>query len=433
MRVLFVAYAEKTHFLGMVPTAWALRTAGHEVRVASQPALADAITGAGLTAVPVGTDHKMWKVADRFLKSRFAELNPEFAKAMRASTLPPFEVADTPTEELTWQGLKDGYDEVIKAYKMANETMIDELVEYARSWRPDLVIWEPMTFAAPIAAKAVGAAHGRLLWSLDAFGRMRRHFLRLNAERPVADRVDPLADWLSEEGVRFGVEFSEDLTCGQFTIDQYPDSVRMEADLHYVPVRYVPYNGPAVVPRWLWEPPERPRIALTLGVSATERFGGYAVGLQDILDSLADLDVEVVATVAEEGRQKLERIPENTRIVPFVPLHALVPTCSAVIHHAGFGTINTTSLHGIPQVTMPENDDAPLVASRIAERGAGLTMRMSEATGAKVAESVARLLAEPSFRAGAARLRDEFRALPSPRDAVPELEQLTHKYRRESA
>src|ERR1017187_1851466 len=38
----------------MVPVAWALRAAGHEVRVASQPDLTEVITGAGRPGVPVG-------------------------------------------------------------------------------------------------------------------------------------------------------------------------------------------------------------------------------------------------------------------------------------------------------------------------------------------------------------------------------------------
>jgi UDP:flavonoid glycosyltransferase YjiC (YdhE family) len=38
----------------VVAVAWALRAAGHDVRVAAQPDLADAIVQAGLTAVPVG-------------------------------------------------------------------------------------------------------------------------------------------------------------------------------------------------------------------------------------------------------------------------------------------------------------------------------------------------------------------------------------------
>ncbi|MGW1290379.1 activator-dependent family glycosyltransferase, partial [Streptomyces sp. NPDC002586] len=54
MRILFATFAVKTHLHPQIPIAWALRAAGHDVRVASQPDLAPDITGAGLTAVPVG-------------------------------------------------------------------------------------------------------------------------------------------------------------------------------------------------------------------------------------------------------------------------------------------------------------------------------------------------------------------------------------------
>ncbi|MFE7135993.1 activator-dependent family glycosyltransferase, partial [Streptomyces sp. NPDC057638] len=69
MRVLFTAYAVRTHFFSMVPLAWAMSAAGHEVRVASQPGLVPDITGAGLTAVPLGRDHQMWRV----LKARHGD------------------------------------------------------------------------------------------------------------------------------------------------------------------------------------------------------------------------------------------------------------------------------------------------------------------------------------------------------------------------
>ncbi len=54
MRVLFVTLAASPHFFVQAPLAWALRAAGHEVRVASQPDLMDTITAAGLPATPVG-------------------------------------------------------------------------------------------------------------------------------------------------------------------------------------------------------------------------------------------------------------------------------------------------------------------------------------------------------------------------------------------
>ena len=53
MRVLLTTYAERTHFLMMVPLAWALRTAGHDVRVAVQPKLAGAVTGAAIVVAAV--------------------------------------------------------------------------------------------------------------------------------------------------------------------------------------------------------------------------------------------------------------------------------------------------------------------------------------------------------------------------------------------
>lgn len=54
MRVLIVPFPWKTHVFNLVPLAWSLQTAGHEVRVAGWPDLLDAVTGAGLLGVGVG-------------------------------------------------------------------------------------------------------------------------------------------------------------------------------------------------------------------------------------------------------------------------------------------------------------------------------------------------------------------------------------------
>ncbi|MEU4806654.1 activator-dependent family glycosyltransferase [Actinosynnema sp. NPDC023587] len=427
MRVLFASYSEKTQtvFQVGVPLAWALRAAGHEVRVASQPELVPTITAAGLTAVPVGRDHDLWRIQDRFIK-RLADRHPQtYDEKVRGGQMPPFAAADEPEDEVTWDYLVAGYRWTVASwYRMANEPMIAELVEFCREWRPDLVIWEPGTYAAPIAAKAVGAAHARLLWSLDFFGRTRDRFLRALARRPAAERVDPLADWLRVAGARFGVEFSEELTTGHFTVEQLPPSLLMTTDQRSVPMRYVPYNGRAVVPRWLWEPPTRPRVALTLGLTMAERFGSFALRPQEVLDSLAELDVEVVATLGDDVRAGLERVPDNVRVVPFVPLHALVPTCSAVVHHAGFGTLSSTALHGVPQLALPEHFDEPPLADRLVAQGSALSVPAALATGPDVRDGVARLLAEPSFGASAGRLRDEVLTLPTPNEFVPRLEKL---------
>ncbi|MDT0456848.1 activator-dependent family glycosyltransferase [Streptomyces sp. DSM 41527] len=421
MRILFTTTPDKSLFQQMVPLAWALRTAGHEVRVAAPPKFADVITQAGLTAVPVGTDRPIW---------RLPQLNPERMEAERKGLPAPYSAAEQAPQDIDWQMMKTGFAHVVRHWhRTDNFPMTADLVEFARHWQPDLVIWEPLAYAGAIAAKATGAAHARLLWSIDVLGLTRSRFLHLKAQQPPEEQSDPLADWLGAYARKYGGEYTEDLATGHFSIDQFPPSMRMTADVRYVPMRYVPYGGPAVVPGWLWKQPEKPRVALTLGIAATSRFAGYIADVGDILDSLADLDIEVVATLAEDEQRKLPRIPDNVRVVSYVPLHALLPTCSAVIHHAGPGTFLTTTLNPIPQVAVPWDFDEPELARRAAAQGAVLPVRADRATGPLVRESLLRILREPAFQQAATDLKDQFLALPTPNELVPRLVELAAEFR----
>ncbi|MFE9117175.1 glycosyltransferase [Streptomyces sp. NPDC007172] len=68
---------------------------------------------------------------------------------------------------------------------------------------------------------------------------------------------------------------------------------------------------------------------------------------------MADLDVEVVATLNAEQLDALGPTPPNVRAVDFVPLNQLLPSCAAIIHHGGAGTFLTALAHGVPQVVVP--------------------------------------------------------------------------------
>ncbi|WP_327000804.1 activator-dependent family glycosyltransferase [Dactylosporangium sp. NBC_01737] len=419
MRVLFVINPEKTIFQYMAATAWALRTAGHEVRVASQPAFAGVITQAGLTAVPVGSDRNPWRITAH---------RPEVRAEMRVGILSPYDAFDHP-EKATWDYLSTGLAEALNSWhKPQNFPIVNDLVDFARAWRPDLVIWEPMTFAGPIAAKACGAAHARLLFGIDVFGGVRQTYRALNAA--ATQPRDPIMDWFAGYGRRFGFEASEDMFTGHFTLDQFPLTLQDEAPgLRYLRMRYVPYGGAAVVPKWLREPPARPRVALTMGLSATEIYNGYTISMREVLDAFADLDIHLVATVADAEREALGAIPANTTVVPYVPWQALAPTCSAVVQHGGAATIATTALHPVPQLSVHYHFDQPILARKLTAHGAGLDIPTAGATGAGIRDAVVRLLTEPSFAARAADLRAEILALPSPNEVVPEIEQLTVKHR----
>ncbi|RZQ61165.1 activator-dependent family glycosyltransferase [Amycolatopsis suaedae] len=421
MRILFTVSPGTTTFNAMVPMAWALRTAGHDVRVASQPLFADEITQAGLTAVPVGRSLGI----PRLLLAM--GLDSATVEETRAGFPPPYNIWEE-SAGARWEDTLPAFGAVVDGAKYETFAIATALVEFARSWEPDLVVWEPLTPVGAIAAKACGAAHARLLYGIDAFGLARQKFLAMKNEQPEPEQGDPVADWLGGYARKYGGEYSEDMAVGHFTIDQIPASLQTEADLHYLRTPYIPYGGRAVVPGWLQRRPERPRVALTMGLSATGYFSGYTVNVRDILDALSDLDVEVVATVAEEEQSALDPLPDNARVVSFVPLHVLAPTCSVAITHAGFGTLTSFAPHGVPQLTLPYHFDEPMLGRKLAEQGAGLYLDPTEATGEAVREGVVRLLEDRELRGGAARLAGEIAELPTPNELVPRIEELTRKH-----
>lgn len=412
MRVLFVTYAEDSHYHSLVPLAWALRTAGHEVRVATQPALVDSVVQSGLTAVSVGEDHRFMEVIAA--KEYDVEWGQRVAHAMV-----------TGGEDMDLDGLVRMFDEATEdVAKVLNDPMMDDLVDYARAWQPDLVIWEMYTLAGPVAAQVTGAAHARMLWGADTQTRLYQRFRSLQEQQPVEHRRDPMREWLAATLERYGAKFEDHILTGQWTIDQVPPSLRLQLGLPTIPVRYVPYNGPAQVPSWLREAPKRPRVCIM--PSTTVRYMlGYDPIPVSALQAFADLDVEVIAALApEEGEPAA--VPDNVRVVDFVPLEAIVSTCSAVVHMGGAGVQASAMLHGVPQLTLvsPDLFDVQLRADMVEQQGAGLSLSFFELTPEALRENVLRLLREPKFAEQAGAARQQVLAEPTPNDAVASLEKI---------
>ncbi|MFC4001138.1 activator-dependent family glycosyltransferase [Prauserella oleivorans] len=413
LRVLFATIAHNTHFYSMVPLAWALRAAGHEVRVASTPGMADVITRAGLTAVPVGRDPA-----------------PQALRTEHAPGSPTVDFTDLlPGPDHEW--LLGFHTMLVPTFfaTLNDDALVDGLVEAARAWEPDLVVWEPLTLAGGVAATVSGAAHARLLWGPDVLGLARQQFLEVLATQPPERRDDPLAEWLGWTLERHGHEFSETVVRGHWVIDQEPPSVRLPVDQRTVPMRYVPYNGPAVVPDWVFERRHPRRVCVSLGVSARSGRGSSTVGVGDLLAALSEVDTEVVATLDATQRQGLGAVPDNVRLVDFVPLHVLLPTCSAIVHHGGAGTWGTALRYGVPQILVPEIWDAPLRGRLLSDLGAGLVQSVGELTPDSLRDKVMRALDDPALAGAARALQTELAAEPAPTEVVGELERLTRRYR----
>jgi UDP:flavonoid glycosyltransferase YjiC (YdhE family) len=373
MRVLFTSWAWPSHLYAMVPLAWACRAAGHEVRFASQPALADAITGTGLPAVAVGTDVDAVGMVRGYVVGGGG-----------AST------GSSPRPR--------ALDMVLRL----TEAMAGPLIGYARAWRPDLVVYDPTALAGPLAAAAVGVPAVRHLYGTD---------LLYRARDAVGELIAPLAG-------RHGLGPVDPL--GAATVDPCPPDIQLDADYRRVPVRYLPYNGPGQLPPWLLDPPARPRVCVTGGTTlarvdpALFRPGAIAAALDE-------LDVEVVVAITRTQRALLDPVPGRVRVAESVPLHALLPTCALLVAHGGAGTSLTALASGLPQVLIPSLPDHSGHARRLAAAGAGVVLERAEATPEVVRKTVDGLLASVPHRAAAERLRDAIRSQPVPAAVVADL------------
>ncbi|MER7746562.1 activator-dependent family glycosyltransferase [Streptomyces bacillaris] len=432
MRVLFTTFAARTHVHSQVPLAWALRAAGHDVRVATQPDAVEHVLRAGLHAVPVGAPLNQ----DEFVR----ELDERRSEALEAGREVPealdhlelTDISEVRPERLTYE-LMHGRQLALATGAFPTQCdpeMIDDLVRYARWWRPDLVVWDTMTFAGPVAAMASGAAHARLLFGLDLIGFLRHHYNRALQRRIPALRDDPMAEWLGWTLQEYGCGFAEEAVVGQWTIDPVPSSLALPTGLLRVPMRYVPYNGPAVLPDWVLEQPRRPRVCVTLGLSLLETLGRDRVSVAEVLEAVASLDVEVVATVGAARRGGLGALPARVRVVDFVPLDALLPSCAAVVHHGGAGTFQSALAHGVPQVILPDVLwDSARRAEGLERAGAGFRVAdPARLTAVGLRDLVGRVLDDPAPTRHARRLRREAGTAPAPADAVPVLEQLTSQH-----
>jgi UDP:flavonoid glycosyltransferase YjiC (YdhE family) len=169
-------------------------------------------------------------------------------------------------------------------------------------------------------------------------------------------------------------------------------------------VRYV---GPIVEPAGPdagWQPPtgDRPLVVVCLGTTPMDE----GPVLQRVLDGLADQPVRVMATVGAHVDQSTLRVPANATVGAFVRHAAVLPHASAVVCHAGLGTVNAALAHGVPLVCLPLGRDQPDNARAVERVRAGRALP-PESARADIAAAVADVLAGGRYRAAAQAIADE--------------------------
>lgn len=371
MRILFVTSVSSSHLAPMVPLAWALRAAGHDVRVVCD---ADTVPGAlalGLTVVRVSTDGG-------------------FARRHR-----------------------EGYREPGALSRMFADNalaMLDGLAALVDRWRPHAVVHEPVAFAAETVAAARDIPTLRHLWGPDLFGTRPGAWLRESVRELVTAEV-PGSVWPSAR---------------EFVIDPCPPQLQRLGPGTGVPVRFVPVDRPGAVPAWLLDPPARQRICVTWGTFSEGVPGGHP--LTRAVRALSRLGMEVVLVARAEDLAGLGELPAGVRAVTGVPLHAVLPSCTAAVHHGGANTALGAVVRGLPQLIVSDTFERDLNGGRLAETGAGLHLSAKDADPDSVEAAVRRLVTDDRYVRAAAALQDRALSRPSPAQVARDLEELVAQW-----
>lgn len=378
MKILLTGSCSDGIVLPMTPFAWALLAAGHEVLVSGPPNMRPQVTGAGLPFAPY---REPVAFPDLLRKDRHG--NP----------------LNMPT---------GGEDEMLahigRGYGRLASRTVDEALALADDWHPDVVMSDPHGLTGGLVAGARDLPWVRLGFSMGS--------------PPVMGEA--ARSEVTPELERLGLSALPDPA---LTLDVCPPSVRRPDHRDVVGIRYVPYNGTAVMPDWLLRPPRKPRVLLTLGTQVPLR-GGLGMLGQLMKTLTTALGLEVVVAIDDASAEELRPMPDGVLAVGRVALNMVLPTCDLVVHHSGSGTTMTSVVTGIPQMIIPVIAETWDYARRLDAFGAARRITPQEADPEAVVAQCRPLLEDPTYRARAALLRDEVAALPSPAEhalALPEL------------
>ncbi|MFF5707131.1 nucleotide disphospho-sugar-binding domain-containing protein [Streptomyces sp. NPDC012794] len=380
MRVLFNVSPGLDHIYPALGLAWALRTAGHEVAVATSGVSVQAAVGAGLMAYDVAPEADFSMV---FPKKGTPQ---ERMTAMRARGEEVTRSEETP-------------DFILEKFSQINDLMADRTLQFARDWRPDLIVYSRLQGTALLTARALGIPAVENGYSFLREGNLPERLLPHLA--PTFERLGVPVELPTVQPIYFAPQ--------EF----------MRGQGEGWSMRFVPHHGGGVLPEWLAAPKERPRIVVTLGTIVP---GVAGVGsLRSVLDAAEGLDAELVLALGDQvDLEPLGPLPGNVRPVGWTPLSALLPTLDGIVHHGGAGTTLASAHAGVPQLAMPYGSDNWINAGIVETAGIGFNLQPDEID----VEVLRSLVSDAQLRKTAAAVAEHLTSQPGPDSMVPRLVKL---------
>ena len=386
MHVLFTFAGGSGHFEPLVPIARAAAAAGHMVAFGGQSVMIPAIEAAGFTA---------FAMAGATLSA-----TPERLPLLKL---------DAERED---RDLREGF-----ATRLARQRCA-AVLGLCEEWQPDLVVCDEVDFGAIVAAERLGLPYATVL--VIAAG----SFVR---EEVVGE---PLNQLRAEHGLPPDPDLA--MLSRYLVLSPFPPSYRdpafpLPVTAHSLRPLALEAAQNDSAPAWVARLSGAPTIYFTLGTVFNVESGDL---FERVLAGLRELPINLIATVGRQiDPEEFGPQAANIHIERYISQALILPYCDLVVSHGGSGSVIGALAHGLPSVLIPMGADQPLNAARCADLGVARVLDAVEATLESVREAVSSVLADPSYRQAAERIRDEIATLPAAEYAVTLLERLAAERR----
>jgi UDP:flavonoid glycosyltransferase YjiC (YdhE family) len=171
----------------------------------------------------------------------------------------------------------------------------------------------------------------------------------------------------------------------------------------------------------------KPKVFVSLGSSGPLR------AFPALLGALSKLPVSVL--ISTSGRP-VPHLGPDAYVADLLPFTETAGQCSVVVSHGGSGGLYPAIAAGTPVLGIPSNADQQLSTAVLQESGAGLGVRVEEASQGRLLRALEKLLFDPQFRLAAKgwaaifdryetgalfrKFVDDALSAPPPRGTIPE-------------
>jgi len=392
MRVLLTTQPAVGHFHPMVPLARALAAAGHEVLVAASASFLPTVAASGLRGVSAGRD---WLEEDAL--KVFPDVLAEMSR--RGGGM----------DAQIWAEIHGFVD-------MTAPQMMGDVLTLSGSWRPDLIVRDPVEFGGALAAETLGIPHAVV------------GFVMPRPKEDWRERLAPALDMIRrEQGLPSDPEGA--MLDRYLTLAFMPPNFREPEDdiaptVHFLRPTPFDRSGDEGLPAWLDELPARPTVYATLG-TVMNQIPGVFDPILAALAAMGDDDLNLILTVGRNmdpatfGPQR-----PNLHIARYIPQTLLFPRCALAITHAGFNTAMGALDAGLPLLATPLGADQFKNARLLERWGVARVIQPSNLAAETIHAAVLAMLEDPRYREAAARQRAALASLPGLDEGVALLERL---------